>query len=240
MRIALFAIFALMLVSVSRAELDDYPDQLGIYFDLNADVVCATADSDSLVTLYFVITNPSMETIWGVEFDYRMVVSDGNEENVVLYDTRFPPGVFDCDPYAPSEGFSYCFPVLPMNGAPFVVLEMQYFFTAPVAVEFYLGPYPHDMLEYPAYASAPEGPTLLGVVSGDYSLAVASVNGDCTILATEIVTFGDVKCLFRSGVGIQSLIVWTHNKHLHPTIAPVTLWARRTNRASLTCGWSQR
>ncbi len=197
MRIAFSAIFVLVLVSASRAELGDFPNQLGIYFDLNADTVCATVGPDSLVALYFVITNPSEEEIWGVEFGYQMVVLEGNEEHVVLYDTIFPPGSVDRDPFSPSGAFVYTFPALPTGGTPFVVLQMLYLFTAPAAVEFYLGPYPNGMLEYPAYGSDQDGPTPLGVASGDYSLPVASVNGECTVLDVKTATFGDVKCLFR-------------------------------------------
>ena len=175
------------------ATVDPDVDQIGVYFDLNADETCLEVDPNGLFSVYMIVTNPSATEVQGIE---ASLCWSGTAMRIQLTWYENWIGIFD----TLCQGFHVSFyePV-PFVGSNVPLVRIDYILTGESEVEFYLGPegpqYDPDGL--PEYMDASGNIYPLGVSSGDRSLPVAVVNGDCDVVSTTGKTFGDVKSLFR-------------------------------------------
>ena len=182
------------------ATLDPDSDQLGVYFDIEADVNCISVMPETLFYTYVVITKPSEAEVWGLEFHYHLTASEGAEHQLLRYGASLPPGTLNLglqDIWTGEYVISFASP-LPGNGTNDVIVTWQFMMLEEFILDFYLGPTATQSIEdgLPAYLY--DGAIYpLGVSSGDPSLPVASVNGDCRAVVVEGATFGRLKCLFR-------------------------------------------
>ena len=182
------------------ATVDPDPDQIGIYFDTNADVTCIDVPPSVPFWAYVVITNPSSE-ILGVEFSLCIEYIGGYESMLFLlsdewwFGPRIQPVELDWCPGGVIMGWGT--PLIPQE-ANAVVVGLRYMLLSDMGLQFYLGPVFPPSIEdgLPAYLGTGNVVLPLGVSSGDPGLPVASVNG-CNAVTVEGTTFGRMKCLFR-------------------------------------------
>ncbi len=193
----------LILITVSGvasgyATIDPDPDQLGVYFDTNADVNCLNAGTSIPFFVYVVLTMPTESEVTGFEFGYRAVVPPGLEGLVFRLATTEP-----ClnSPDSWGEGDYYCSfsSPLPMVGSNVVLVTWSFLFLAAgVPMDFFLGPASVESIPdgLPAYES--HGEILpLGISSGSPEIPVATVNGFCGVISNEEVSFGKIKSMYR-------------------------------------------
>jgi hypothetical protein len=194
-------LLGLLVPSLALATIDSDFDQLGVYFDLGANEVCASAEPGIHVITYVILTNPSAPEVSGIEFSYRLGTPSGHESSVLRHDFRLPPGTIDLDIHQIMGGWcvlTFSNP-LPVATGAVVILEWEFSLVEEIPVDFHLGASPFDPLGngLPAYVA---GGVLrqLGVASGDPNRPVAAMNVDCVgVVSTESTEFGAVKALFR-------------------------------------------
>lgn len=198
----LLGIFAVILcASPVAATIDPDPDQLGLYFDLNADQNCLTIGPSEPFFAYVTITNPSAAQVHGLEFSYRLSVPEESVGLIFRLANAMPPGLCDLGQSTDVMEGEYVLGLaapIPGDGANVVMITWQYMLLELITVDFYFGPASVQSLPdgLPAYEIG--GTVLpLGLASGDVNLPVASVNGDCRAVRTETSTFGRVKSLYR-------------------------------------------
>ncbi len=202
MRCRLGFLAVLLCASTVTATVDPDPDQLGVYFDLDADENCLTIEPSVPFFAYITITNPSAAEVHGLECSYRLAIPEGFEGLLFRLAAIQPVGI--CDPTVdntdPSRG-EYIIGLaspLPGNGSNVTFIQWQFMLLENFTVDFYLGPsftpsLPNGLPLY-EFGGALQP---LGVSSGDVNLPVASVNGDCRAVRTETTNFGSVKSLYR-------------------------------------------
>jgi hypothetical protein len=200
MRCLLALTFLVMGWGPAAATIDPDADQLGVYFDLEADENCLTVVPSLPFFAYVTITNPSAAEIHGLEFGYHLEVPEGSE-GLLFRLANFCPGeCFDWNNTDPLDGdyvVGLASPI-PGAGADVIFITWQFMLLAPMTIDFYLGPAVVQSLPdgLPAYEIG--GSILpLGVSSGDVNLPVASVNGDCRAVAVTDASWGHVKSLYR-------------------------------------------
>jgi hypothetical protein len=199
MRILVVVIISCLLASPVLATVDSDPDQIGVYFDQNADEVCLDdVPMAEIFPVYIVMTNPSSAEVNGVEFSF---CAEGVSGSLMVLDATWSPA-FWIDMGMPdlcSDGWmlSADYPV-PQVDANVVLCEFSYMLMAEGA-EFYIGPVSNPSIDdgLPAYVGAGDEIISLGVSTGNPGLPVAMVNGDCGIVAVESRTFAGVKSLYR-------------------------------------------
>jgi len=197
----------LLLVSLMAtsafATIDPDPDMIGVYFDETADVNCLTQGSGAGFFVFVVITNPTAPEVWGVEFGYRVAtVPAGQDASLFRLAEQLPSGALNVGNASDKMlgdyiiGFATPFPGAGNN---VTVVSWQYMMLAAMGLEYYIGPSEVESIPdgLPAYEIGGEIAPL-GVSTGHPALGVpaATVNGDC-VVATEDVSFGSVKSLFR-------------------------------------------
>ena len=200
MRLLIIVLVLIVSVAPSFATVDPDPDQVGIYFDSNADVTCIDVPPSVPFWAYVVITNPSSAEVHGVEFSLCVEYVGGIEGMLfrLTEEWWFDPIIYPVEFNWCSDGIVFGgTPLLP-QGVNAVVVRLQYLLLAPMGLNFYLGAHPSQSIEdgLPAYLGTGGVVLPLGVSSGDPSLPVASVNG-CNAVTVEGTTFGGMKCLFR-------------------------------------------
>ena len=201
MRLIIVALILLTNVNPSIATIDPDPDQIGIYFDSEANVACIDQPPSTPFWAYLIITSPSSTEVQGVEFSLCAEVEGGNTGLLFRLAT-----VWENDPIGDPVVTDWCtegvvknwaVPIVPQGGIA-LLARFQYMILADVGVNFYLGPNSDQSIPdgLPSYRGF-EGIVLsLGVSSGDPSLPVASVNG-CNAVNLNLSTFGSLKCLYR-------------------------------------------
>ena len=206
MRISLVVLFAVNFVvfgfTFSSATVNPDPDEIGIYFDLNADTVCSTVAPHIPFSAYIIITNPSTAEIWAIEFSLCVEIAGGSESMLFRLGEFWSAGFFDF-PMEPdwcldgrAIGFSEPIPQVGDNA---VLVRLQYLLLSNIGVEFFLGPHPVETIEdgLPAYGDGDGGVVPLNVSSGDPGLPVAAVNGPCDVVPVVTKSFSGLKCLYR-------------------------------------------
>ena len=201
MRFIIVVLLSVAIATPAFATVDPDPDQIGIYFDLNADVTCIEVAPSVPFWAYVVITNPSSAEIFGVEFGLcvdtfgageGMLFSLGEEWWISVL---INPVEFDWCTEGVTVGSAE--PLLPQGANAFVV-GLQYMMLTEMSLDFYLVSTPTQSIEdgLPAYLGTGDVVRPLGVSSGDPDLPVASVNG-CNAVTVEVSSFGGMKCLYR-------------------------------------------
>lgn len=200
MRCLLVLLVLLMGWGTAAATTDPDPDQLGVYFDPEADENCFTIGPNIPFFAYVTITNPSAAEVHGLEFGYHLEVPEGSEGLLFRLANICPGECFGGNHFDPLDG-EYVVGLaspLPAAGANVTFITWQFLLLAPLTIDFYLGPSSVQSLPdgLPAYEIG--GSILpLGVSSGDVNLPVASVNGDCRAVGVTDVNWGHVKSLYR-------------------------------------------
>lgn len=198
------SVFLLLLILAlpSFATVDPDPDQIGVYFDENADIACTDMPMSTPFWAYVIITRPTSPEIHGVEFSLCTAVEPGYEGMVFRLDAMWAGGGIDINPVIIdlcSDGAIRGFvePIVPQQDNA-LLLSQQFMLLAPITLDFHLGPYPVPTFDngLPAYQGANGEIIPLGVSSGDPDLPVASVNG-CNAVPVESADFGMVKALYR-------------------------------------------
>ena len=198
----LTAVFVLACGAPSSATVNPDPDEIGLYFDINADTVCMNVAPNIPFDAYLIITNPSSAEVWGIEFSMCTEFTGGSESQMFKLSEVWSSGFVD-----PAVIHDWCldgraigfFDPVPQVGANVVLVRLQYMILVDMGVKFFLRPYPVETIEdgLPAYAGVGGVVLPLGISSGDPGLPVAAVNGDCDVVSVESRTFSGLKCLFR-------------------------------------------
>ena len=178
-----------------------HPDEIGLYFDTNADTVCNTVAPYIPFIAYLIITNPSADEVWGIEFSLCTEIPGGHEGALFKLGEVWSAGFFDFGMFdwcldGRAVGFNE--PV-PQVGENVVLVQLQYMLLANISIEFFLGPHPVEYIEdgLPAYLDGNGVVLPLHVSSGYPGLPVAAVNGQCSVVPVETKTFSGLKCLYR-------------------------------------------
>ena len=203
MKTPIILFLALIFTIPAFATIDPDPDQIGVYFDTNADVTCIAMESSVPFWVYVIITRPTSPEIHGVEFSLCEVVDPGMEGMLFrlspIWENYNPDIMPVLDGDWCNEGVAAGFfgPIVP-QGDNALLVSIQYMMIATMTVDFHLGPMSAPSIPNgpPAYLGAGDEIIPLGVSSGDPDLPVATVNG-CSIIAVENVDFGSIKCLYR-------------------------------------------
>jgi hypothetical protein len=199
MRTMVALVVLVLLASVGYATVDEDFDQVGVYFDLGADVTCISAAANIPFSTYVILTRPSEPEVSGFEFGYRVVVPEG-QEGLVFRLANTSPCIF-WDGFDWPEGDYVCgwASPAPFTGDNVILVTWQFMLLVPdLPMQFYLGPATVESIDdgLPAYQGA-SGILPLGVSSGDPALPVAAVNGDCSVVSVEGMNFGRLKSLYR-------------------------------------------
>ena len=191
----------------AQATVDPDIDQIGVYFDLDADQtsldITGSLDFTAIFSAYVIITNPSASAVTGIQFSHC-------EESVGVSGAAFNLSAIDWyGGYSDTlDYFSWCedgrrlifYGPLPFVGSNVPVLRLEYtVWVGEPVLEFFLGPFhaQYEPVDYPAYRDADGVYHRLGISSGDASLPVAVVNGDSDVVSTIDSTLGSVKALYR-------------------------------------------
>lgn len=189
----------LLVAGSGYAAVDPDPDQIGVYFDLEAETVCREASANVPLYAYIIITNPTSDVL-GSYFTVCSEVPPGFEAMLFTLPRIWPEG---CPPPIDTSiidecqlGYMYsCYePITPGPGG-VVVMTHQYMLLGDIPVDFYVGPLPGG--DFPAYRGADDAIIPLGISSGSPDLPVAQINGDCRVVPVETATFGRLKGLYR-------------------------------------------
>ena len=185
-----------LLASRAMATVDPDPAGMGVYFDLDGDVVCTTTAAPfSNVVAYLLATNPST----GIS---------GWEANIDVLGAAVAPAWtlaagLDVDMSAAGFQVGIGTGALALPAAPAVVLATwSGFVMAPTdVIEFFVSGVPgsSSFPDSPGYAAGDNAGDLreFQVSSGTgMNLPVAGIN-TCTVVANEDMTFTNVKSLYR-------------------------------------------
>jgi hypothetical protein len=185
-----------LMAASAFATVDEDPDMLGVYFDLNANDNCGTFGPSVPFNVYFMITNVSAANVFGVEFGYELVGGTGLYFRLAEI---LPAGSLNVgtatNPAVGDYIVGFANPI-PGSGANATVVTWQLLLLAPTSIDIYLGSSFSESI--PDGLPAMEiGGTIapLGLSTGIGNPA-ATINGDC-VVATDDVSFGSVKSLFR-------------------------------------------
>lgn len=184
-------LMALLVASSAFAIVDPDADMMGLYFDMDADVVCVSdVGPYTPVEMYLVLTNPSFDAVYGYEAGFD-VIGNGIVTAVV----------FD-NPQALNVG-SQTNQIVGF-GAPSMTSPVTLLATITV---IYSGAGEGTLFTLHGTEPSsldPAFPVVLldGGELMSYGLSaadgfVAQINGDCAIVATDNVSFDGIKSLYR-------------------------------------------
>ncbi|MFH2051887.1 MAG: hypothetical protein ABIK96_05410 [bacterium] len=194
----LVALLVISLMATSAfAIVDPDADMMGLYFDTNADVVCASAAPVTHVFAYIILTNPTLPVIRGFECQVSYVAGDNNTSISAVLAT---PGTDVGNKVAPFFNFIAGFgSPLPTTPATILAtLDIFYLNFASPSMDLFLGAavpsssdiglpmiLRDDFSEMNVGTSVLEGPS-------------AQINASaCGVVDSEDASFGAVKALFR-------------------------------------------
>lgn len=196
MRILLaISLSAVFFLPQAAAVVDPDPDGIGIYFDLNADIVHTWVDPSVVFNAHVILTNPSATELQAFEFFYALTAPPGMEGLVFRLSYWFP----DCPNclFVFENEVVLGLPVPVPLANPHVLMNLQYLLLAPLDAQFFLGPTSGEpgtsgLLAYWSEAGViPMNPS-----SGNPDLPVAMVNSE-GVVPVEETTLGSLKALFR-------------------------------------------
>jgi hypothetical protein len=190
--ITLAVLVALVGGGEATAQLDPYPDGLGLYYDADATEYCLL-DASGLVEIYLFLTRCSQPSgISGWECHATYTIPAGDFE----VGWTLPAGSLNVSS-APDFAVGLA---TPLPNAPIMLLAtLQILVFSPAIIEFYLGPADHPSIPgYPVYAAGDDPGILIPMhlISGNPSVPVAWLNG-CFTVDAEPRSFGSVKALYR-------------------------------------------
>ncbi|MCP4291129.1 MAG: hypothetical protein GY780_04775 [bacterium] len=190
----LMTVFAMLMALQASAILSPEPDQLGLYFDVQADEVCLQgAGPYSTHNVYLIYTNPTPGAILAVNAGYDL---DGNA--MVL--STVLPGNPIIIPDPGNLGGNFNGPESTSEAMVLSVLSVLYMSVDDDQVDFFLGSFgaPHGGTPEVQWADGTWHPTEMIFPNGS---VMASINAqDCGFLfpvATEECSFGALKSLYR-------------------------------------------
>lgn len=193
-KLVMLLMASLLVASTAFAVVDEDPDMLGIYFDLSADVACVEGVAPyATVETYVVLTNPSFDELYGIEFGY-----DKTANLTVLSTTWADPAVTDVgSPGNHIVGFGS--PWETTEATVIATLSVLYLETGGAPASFSLkgsNPSSIDPMLPTVLLAAGELRTLgTSTLPGAVS---AVINGACEdVVATDTATFDAVKSLYR-------------------------------------------
>jgi hypothetical protein len=202
-KLSLIIFLAMVAAVPAAATIDAAPDQIGVYFDLDANETCLDMGINLPFWVYVIITNPTSEEVRGVEFEFCPRTPPGLESLLFKLSTSYPSNCqpIHTGPVEPCipEAFNCNSPIAP-TGTNVIVMSIQYMILGLIQVEFFLGPHPQPTPDdgLPGYLGAGDEFISLGVSSGHPEMPVASINGEhCPVNAAEKSTFERLKCLYR-------------------------------------------
>ncbi|MBU8872005.1 MAG: hypothetical protein KOO60_14150 [Gemmatimonadales bacterium] len=180
----------------AQATVDPDVDQIGVYFDLDANAVCLEVPLYSTFSAYMIITNPSATEVQGVSV---RLCAEGDVTEQLSWWYGTPGGIDYWSESCYCVTFSFLEPV-PFVGSNVPLVRVDYLLYGELGAKFFLRQEGDGFYEdgLPAYIDAGGIEYPLGVSSGDPSLPVAVVNGDCNaVVSITGVTLGAVKSLYR-------------------------------------------
>ncbi|MEN8005498.1 MAG: hypothetical protein ABFS42_00675 [Candidatus Krumholzibacteriota bacterium] len=203
MKQLIFVILISLVSTVAFGVADPDDDIMGIYFDLNADDNCLTAQPASVPFFaYIILTNTTAPAINAYELGLTAAVPAGLEGMLFRLASTIANGVVsgvDVGTNGPLGGDFIVGLAASLPGQPAVVLHsFQYMLLTPMIVEFYLGASSAPSIpgDLPVVQNA-EGSILMqvGLSTGGPDTPVAIVN--CNTSPVEEASFGSVKSLYR-------------------------------------------
>jgi hypothetical protein len=195
MRTLISTLMILALAAPAIAVQNSDPDQVGIYFDLDAETNSMTVDPEEPFLAYLILANPTGANVEAFSFRYRIEVPPELEPMFLTLSQSIPPMIiiFFCE--EPDSQFD-C-QIDWGNATPWpaeqatILYTWQFIIFEPMDVKFFLEPGDIGLI----YQS--EGDLLpMYPVSGSFDAPVANVNGEA-VVATDQATFGTLKALYR-------------------------------------------
>ncbi|PJA75463.1 hypothetical protein CO151_06260 [bacterium CG_4_9_14_3_um_filter_65_15] len=189
----------MLVASSAFAVIGTDANNIGLFFDTNADVVCTSAPFLTHIPAYIMLTNPSIPATRGFELGMDLIGATNTSVTV----TSFPVSSINVgvDGTGGNDinyivGFS-----VPVGTTPATILcTLDIFYLDFVQVDIVLGP--------SGPSSDPNGTNPM-IVKEDFTLVTADVVNmpgmpaaqigapECTVVAAEDASFGAVKALFR-------------------------------------------
>lgn len=203
MKTLLVIVLSCFVVSSAFAVIDPDPDMLGIYFDLTADENCLTVPANTPFFAYLILTNSTAPAINAYEFGFTNCVCSGLETLFFMLASNIAHNVVsgvDVGSHTALEG-QYIVGLaeaIPTTEAT-LLHSWEFMMGAVLPVQMYIGPTTVPSLPggLPVVQNA-EGSILMlvGTSTGGPEFPVATMNTDC-VIATENVTWSDIKVLYR-------------------------------------------
>lgn len=193
-KLVMLLMASLLVASTAFAVVDEDPDMLGVYFDVNADMTCMEGVAPyANVMTYIVLTNPSFDYLYGIEFGYDRTA------NLTILGTEWAdPAVTDVGgPANHIVGFGS--PWATSEATVVATLTALYLETTGAPATFSLkGSNPssiNPLLPTVLLANGELRTLGTSTLPGEVS---AVINGTCEdVVATEPASFGAVKSLYR-------------------------------------------
>lgn len=193
-KLVMLLMASLLVATTASAVIDPDSDMLGIYFDTTADSPCIEGvEAYAQVPAYVIMTMPSFEELYGIEFGYTKTAN-----LTVLSNTWADPSVTDVGtPGNHIVGFGS--PWVTSEATLISTMTVLYLETTGAPASFTLkGTNPSSINpELPSILLAQGELRTLGLstLPGEIS---AMINGVCEgVVASEPATFGAVKSLYR-------------------------------------------
>jgi len=185
-------LMAMLVATSAFAIVDPDDNMMGFYFDLEADNPCVDGIAPySQVPMHLVMTNMTADALYGFEAGYTM---EGN--GMVLATVFANPSVIDVGS-AGNHIVGFGAPSMTAPVTLLATLTVMYMDTTMGPLDFMLhGTTPSSINpEFPVVLLA-DG-ELLSVGLSAAVGAVSEINGGCTVVATDNVSFDSVKSLYR-------------------------------------------
>lgn len=183
---------AMLVASSAFAIVDPDNDMMGVYFDMNADMVCVEGAAPySNHVAYLVLTNPTFDALYGYEAGLDIMGPAILLTNVFANPQALNVG----DNTNQIVGFGA--PTMTEPVTLLATMELLYTAVDGTPVEIHLhGTEPSSMDPmYPVVLLADGELRSYGISAADG--LVAQINGTCGVVATEEMSFDNVKSLYR-------------------------------------------
>jgi len=192
MKTMLILLCTVLMATSALATIDNDPDSMGFYFDLAAESPCLDGVAPyATVDLYLILTNPSTDAVYGFEAGLTFV------GNAMLLSSTI--NSINCINVGTIDNMIVGFgdPTMTTPATLLVTFEVLYIDTTMGPVDFYLHGSEPSSID-PIY------PTIL-LVDGELQMIATStpygpsaqINGGCTVVATDHVSFDEIKSLYR-------------------------------------------
>jgi len=178
-----------LILPALAAAADCGPDCLGLYFEETADTWCGQSAPFTTVTLYLVLSDPSMAELAGISF----FIDLGGP--IVLLGVSFG-GIQICDTFTPG---AYCHgwdPPLATSAttvlATLTVMVTDYTTPATVGLHNF-----GDPADDRVWVGLPDGGQVPLDSSAGAGMPMVQINGECGIVPAETSAWGALKSLYR-------------------------------------------